>query len=80
MSEGTPGSLYRPSNGTEGAFFMAQFCDRCFFDSAWKAAQKYPCQILSDGLLFDIADPDYPEEWVYGPDGQPVCTAFEEEG
>lgn len=27
-------------------------------------------------MPFDVADDEYPKEWIYGQDGQPCCTAF----
>jgi len=29
MTEGEPGTVYRPCNGDEGMWFMSKFCDRC---------------------------------------------------
>lgn len=67
---------YRPSNGTEGAIFMARFCDQCA-----RHCEDKPCEILGRTLLWSIDDEDYPKEWVqsaYG--GNPRCTAFIPEG
>lgn len=65
---------YRPSNGTEGDIFRAQFCDRC-------TRQDEPCEILGRTLWLLEDDPNYPTEWVcdVGPwPGNPRCTAFVE--
>lgn len=58
---------YRPSNGTEGTIFMAQFCDRCTKDDCW---------IIIDTFRLSIDDPEYPKEWTFDEDGEPTCTAF----
>lgn len=62
--------LYRPSNGTEGMCFEAEFCDRCVHDSEDK------CEIHDRALLFDTDDKEYPHEWWYDGEGNPTCTAF----
>jgi hypothetical protein len=74
---GLPGSAgimsnqaYRPSNGSEGADFMADFCDRCAKDI------NGGCPIVADTFVYAANDPKYPKEWVYGEHG-PCCTAFE---
>lgn len=68
---------YRPSNGTEGEGFIACFCERCTKDN-FPDENKPWCQILADTLAFDINDENYPKEWIWGMDGNPTCTAFEE--
>lgn len=60
---------YRPSSGTEGACFMAAFCDTCSKNEA--------CQIVGKTMAVDVDDPSYPDEWTYDPDGVPTCTAYE---
>jgi hypothetical protein len=64
------GDKYRPSNGSEGECFMAEFCERCSKDS-----EKRPCGILGRTMAFDVEDPQYPKEWQYQANG-PICTAF----
>lgn len=61
---------YRPSNGTEGDWFMSQFCDRCAKDT-----EASPCPIIAATMALDVDDPDYPEEWIEDDSG-PRCTAF----
>lgn len=75
-----PGEPYRPSNGLEGACFMAEWCGRCQRDAAFQADPEHNdgCEIAANTMCFDIDDPQYPKEWIYGDDGQPKCTAFEE--
>lgn len=65
------GTKYRPSNGTEGKMFFNEFCDRC--------KKISDCEIIGKTMAFDMDDPEYPTEWQYGEDGQPVCMAFEQE-
>lgn len=69
---------YRPSNGSEGDCFMAQFCERCVHDRSARAGDyANGCQILCRSLFFGVDDPDYPKEWVEDDDGRsPRCTAF----
>lgn len=72
------GQSFRPSNGAEGYCFEAAWCLRCDRDDAFqKDMNTAGCCILADALCFDIDAPEYPQEWIYGGDGQPVCTAFE---
>lgn len=61
---------YRPSNGTEGMIFEAQFCDSCI--------KQGDCAIATNAFWHLIGDPEYPKEWLE--DGNlenPRCTAFE---
>ena len=62
--------LYRPSNGSEGEWFMSRWCDRCVKDSEAK-----PCRILGRTMAFDTRDKEYPGEWIEDGNG-PKCTAF----
>lgn len=67
---------YCPSNGSEGEFFMDQWCHRCERDRR----KDRPCRILSLTFTLDVNDPGYPPEWVCdveGWPGNPRCTAFQ---
>ena len=66
------GKSYRPSNGTEGDLFMAEFCDRC--------SKCKGCEIIGAAMLFEKDHEEYPKEWVYDAEGCPTCTAFEKKG
>lgn len=75
---------YQPSNGTEGESFICHWCGNC----ARSGAPNRPddaghelmgCSITGMTMAFDVDDPEYPKEWVYGADG-PMCTAFIPEG
>ena len=68
MAEKT--TKYRPTNGSEGEWFMSLWCERCIKDRPSK-----PCSILGRALGMDIDDAGYPAEWVEDGDG-PRCTAF----
>lgn len=63
------GQPYCPGNGTEGELMFESFCYRC--------AKEKDCDIPGMTMICDISDPEYPEEWQIGRDGQPTCTAFE---
>lgn len=71
---------YRPSNGTEGEGFMLAFCYRCERDRSLREETGPGCIIAARTMLFDIDEPDYPDEWTYDADGDPTCTAFAPEG
>lgn len=74
------GQPYMPSNGTEGACFHAEWCERCGRDKVMNGsatvedADKDPdlyCRILSQSFAVD----ELPE-WVHDANGIPTCTAF----
>lgn len=66
---------YRPSNGTEGDFFISNWCDNCKHDS-----EEAPCEVRGRTYWYSIGDPEYPVEWIVDDDGisNPRCTAFVE--
>lgn len=73
------GKAYQPSNGTEDFYvFGNSFCHRCAHEKFLHTANDLDlkCHILSSALVFDVKQPDYPKEWVYGEDDMPTCTAF----
>lgn len=70
------GQKYQPANGTEGLVFFEEYCFQCVHDDM--AAERY-CPIIGKTMLHKVDDPEYPNEWQYGKDGQPVCTKFEAE-
>ena len=65
------GKKFRPSNGTEGEIFIDSWCGECARD------KNQGCPIVAATFAFDVDEPEYPQEWQYGEDGQPKCTAFE---
>jgi hypothetical protein len=76
------GKSYRPSNGTEGEMFQEAWCAQCEADRAFRDDPERAdgCPIIANVMALAIDDPDYPPAWVYGPDGQPICSAFVEIG
>ena len=61
---------YRPSNGTEGAYFQEGRCGSC--------AKEPTCKIARLTMVHRVDDPEYPKEWVKDDDGSnPRCTAHE---
>lgn len=47
---------YRPSNGTEGAYFIEEFCVRCWYD------RNEDCPILAASFIEQV------KEWVMDDD------------
>lgn len=69
---------YRPSNGSEGEWFQARFCDQCARDAEYRQTQENGCEILANALCFGGDESGFPNEWVEDDDGQNQrCTAFE---
>ena len=61
---------YRPSNGTEGDFFIESQCGNC--------TKRKGCRIVRLTMMHHEDDPNYPKEWVSYEDGNnPRCTARE---
>lgn len=72
--------LYRPSNGSEGDCFHAEYCDRCEHDRAFReGTDPAGCEIHCRALFLDTKHEDYPREWCYDAADNPVCTAFKEQ-
>lgn len=67
---------YRPSNGTEGEYFMSEHCYQCIHDNPDYDAKSPRCEIMTFVMCFDTNDKEYPKEWIYGDDGKPTCTKF----
>lgn len=76
-----PGEPYRPCNGSEGEYFMAMWCEECARDKEMNGTCHAEGREADDGDWCEIigrsfrSDEPLPE-WVYGADGQPMCTAF----
>lgn len=71
--------LYQPSNGTEGMYFMEQWCDRCVKDSCGADEETgQQCPIIGNTMAYDRDDPEYPREWRQDGEEGPRCTAFVE--
>lgn len=61
---------YRPANGTEGMIFMENWCDWC------KHNENEDCEILGKTFMYYEDDPDYPMQWIYDENDNPICTKF----
>jgi hypothetical protein len=82
----TPG--YRPSNGTEGHIFSAQWCSNCTIDhdGGWHVPDADggdSCPILMDALAGEHSypNPEGPPQWQdrggYGRGHETRCTEFQ---
>lgn len=69
---------YRPSNGTEGCWFQAEFCENCHRDREYQESggNAPGCEILLETMIHDIGEPEYPREWITGGGAGPRCTAY----
>ena len=66
---------YKPSNGTEGEYFMSEHCYQCIHDNP--DPDKNPkCELLLASMCFDMNEKGYPKEWCYNEEGRPTCTKF----
>ena len=70
--------LYRPSHGTEGDIFMGAWCAKCVKFKRCPEVGGRHCDIQMRVMCNRVTDADYPGEWRYNEDGEPVCTAFED--
>ena len=71
---------YEPGSGSEGRWFMDQFCRRC---RRWPDDPDAPdqCEIAGRALALRNDEPGYPAEWVSDATGENArCTAFEARG
>lgn len=73
------GKPCQPSNSTDGMSFMELFCEKCKKDDYFRGGEELRCDILSKSFVYRTGDSEYPEQWTHRADGQPTCTAFEEE-
>ena len=64
---------YRPSSGMEGEVFAERWCENCVHEDIEN--DKF-CPIRDASMSYLIDDPKYPCEWIYGDDGEPICTKF----
>ena len=73
------GEKYRPANGAEGEMFMEEFCFKCSKDNYDGEDPDTGCPLIVRTFALSVDDENYPQEWQYGEDGQPKCTAFDPE-
>lgn len=69
MTEREP---YRPSNGTEGEWFMERWCYSCM------DLDGFACPIIAATLGVRPGDEGYPDEWRQDGPAGPRCTAYRE--
>lgn len=72
------GKPYRPSNGSEGDYFINEFCHNCIHGKYEHTGDinDNPCDIISNSMAFDKDDPNYPKQWTHDENGYPTCTAW----
>lgn len=68
---------YRPSNGSEGMWFVETYCSRCIHEKFMHTNdhEDKKCDIFSNTLIFNVNEKGYPEEWIYDDNENPKCTA-----
>lgn len=71
------GQKYRPSNGTEGDFFMNAWCKDC--TKRGNGDTGNDCNIIILSFAFNLEDKEYPKEIQIAEDGHPCCTAFSDQ-
>ncbi len=73
------GQQYKPSNGTEGECFIGAWCANCARDKVMNGEADEADAFEDETLHCEILGASFrgeAQEWQYGADGQPVCTAF----
>ncbi len=71
--------LYQPSNGSEGCWFISDWCEKCSRDIWDPQTEKLTeqCDILDRTFFFALDEEKYPTEWRYCPlTNQPICMKF----
>lgn len=66
---------FQPSNHTVGDSFIHDWCGSCV---RGQVNDTEPCDILARTMWLKVEDPEYPQEWQYNAQGNPVCTAYTE--
>jgi len=66
---------YQPSNGSEASEFHDTFCAQCLHCDPDPEREKQ-CDVMARGILYDIKDTEYPDEWVYDDEDNPTCTKW----
>ncbi len=67
---------YRPSNGSEGDWFMSEHCYQCIHENP-DSEKKPKCEIITASMCFFITDAGYPKEWCYDENNEPCCTKWQ---
>jgi hypothetical protein len=83
----SPIRKFRPSNATQGDAFFSNWCRHCQCDKAMREGvaiddcdDNERCDIIPLTLWYHADDPEYPGEWRYDANGNPICSAFVEAG
>lgn len=73
------GTLYRPSNGSEGEGFFEGHCYHCKRDAAFQKDMDAAdgCPIIAATYAYEVTHEKYPKQWVWK-DGAPTCTEFDD--
>lgn len=59
---------YRPSNGSEGDWFMHEHCYQCIHEHP-NPDCKPKCDLMTASMCYGIEEEGYPKEWTrFGPD------------
>lgn len=67
---------YQPSCGTEGMDFIESQCGDCIHDRGNRESDGFGgCILILNSMLYEVDHPDYPKEWVHGPNG-PSCSKY----
>ena len=78
------GQPYMPSNGTEGEVFWAAWCEKCERDKVMNGSASVADADSNPDLYCEILNrsfrEDHLDEWKFGPDGWPMCTAYVSKG
>lgn len=67
---------YRPSNGTEGMWFVDKYCMNCINCNPDPEGEKQ-CEILARAMGYSFDDEEYPKDWVYK-GNEPICTSHKQ--
>lgn len=68
---------YKPSNGTEGMIFWEKYCMNCTQFDPLEGGTK-DCDIMMRSMMYDIEDPEYPEEFTIDETNAPICTKWQQ--
>jgi len=66
------GRKYYPRNKVDGGLFFDTWCRRCEKDNGG----GFGCDIADAAVIYTTEAEDFPAEWTYGTNGQPMCLAF----
>lgn len=67
---------FRPSNATQGDCFMSEFCFKCAKYTDPDAVSQ--CDVLTRSMIYDENEKQYPRQWAYDENENPVCTSFKD--